>query len=68
MLQYNSHTVQLMINRVSVQWPIAIDILMDTMARNRVHMCLFSVSKLMGESKIVHESTNIPFKIYTENK
>ena len=32
-----------MIDRVSVPSPIAIDILMDTMARDRAHMYLFSV-------------------------
>ena len=31
------------LDRVSVPSPIAIDILMDTMARDRVHMYLFSV-------------------------
>ena len=31
------------IDRVSVPSPIAIDILMDTMARDRAHMYLFSV-------------------------
>ena len=32
-----------LIDRVSVPSPIAIDILMDTMARDRAHMYLFSV-------------------------
>ena len=31
------------LDRVSVPSPIAIDILMDTMARDRAHMYLFSV-------------------------
>ena len=31
------------LDRVSVLSPIAIDILMDTMARDRAHMYLFSV-------------------------
>ena len=31
------------VDRVSVPSPIAIDILMDTMARDRAHMYLFSV-------------------------
>ena len=32
-----------LLDRVSVLSPIAINILMDTMARDRVHMYLFSV-------------------------
>ena len=32
-----------LVDRVSVPSPIAIDILMDTMARDRAHMYLFSV-------------------------
>ena len=34
---------QLHIDRVSVPSPIVIDVLMDTMARDRAHMYLFSV-------------------------
>ena len=34
---------RLAVDRVSVPSPIAIDILMDTMARDRVHMYLFFV-------------------------
>ena len=35
--------LQYTLDRVSVLSPIAIDILMDTMARDRAHMYLFSV-------------------------
>ena len=35
--------VTLTLDRVSVPSPIAFDILMDTMARDRAHMYLFSV-------------------------
>ena len=38
---YTSTDIDL--DRVSVPSPIAIDILMDTMARDRAHMYLFSV-------------------------
>ena len=39
----NENDTALLLDRVSVPSPIAIDILMDTMARDRVHMYVFSV-------------------------
>ena len=44
-LKKEAHSVEtpLTLDRVSVPSPIAIDVLMDTMAGDRAHMYLFSV-------------------------
>ena len=41
--ELNIANLNSLLDRVSVPSPIAIDILMDTMARDRVHMYLFFV-------------------------